>query len=80
MTGGTVLERGVKKTRKLILIKLNGNGDMVWVRLSGNPGHSRGNEGEMTNDGDYIIAGETDPGGIYVMKTDANGKCQGLDC
>ena len=63
----------------LHLIKTDENGDSTWTKTYGDSGtFSRGNSVQQTNDGGYIICGETSSLGngyydVYLIKTDGNG-------
>jgi hypothetical protein len=62
------------------LIKTNANGDTLWTKTIGRsyPATSWGNSVQQTNDGGYIIAGQTKGGAggeyqLYLIKTNTNG-------
>lgn len=60
------------------LIKTDANGDSLWSRTYGGPGFDKPHSLEKTDDGGFIIAGETDTYGsggldVYLVRTDADG-------
>jgi len=62
------------------LIKTDGNGVQQWDQIFGGTGigdYSEGSQVQQTNDGGYIISGETSSNvqssDVYVIKTDGNG-------
>ena len=62
----------------IYLIKTNVNGDTLWTRTFGGANVDRGYTVKQTNDGGYIITGNTLSFGAgdrdaYLIKTDANG-------
>lgn len=62
----------------LVLLKLDANGDTVWVKTYGGSGYDFGSAICPTNDGGYAICGFTNSFGsggsdIWLLKTDANG-------
>ncbi|KPL05823.1 hypothetical protein AMJ71_10785, partial [candidate division TA06 bacterium SM1_40] len=62
----------------IYLIKLDAAGDTLWTRTYGGSGPDGGRSVEQTDDGGYIIAGDTRSFGagvwdVYLIKTDAVG-------
>ena len=62
----------------VFIIKLNQNGDSIWSKTYGGIGNDFGNSVQQTNDGGYVICGETwsSTNGfndVYIIKTDQNG-------
>ena len=62
----------------IIITKLNSAGDIQWSKLYGNSGDDRGHEIKKTNNGDFIICGQTKSSGagsddIYILRVDNNG-------
>ncbi len=62
----------------MYIIKLNASGDTLWTRTYGGIGYEWGAFINQTNDGGYIIAGQTPAFGAggfdaYLVKTDAQG-------
>jgi hypothetical protein len=60
------------------LIKTDADGDTLWTRTYGGSGWDYGYSVAVTNDGGYIITGETGSYGtggyaVYFIKTDVNG-------
>ncbi|MEI6852042.1 MAG: T9SS type A sorting domain-containing protein [Bacteroidota bacterium] len=65
------------------LIKINSNGDTLWTRTFGSLGDESALSIKETNDGGFILAGNTNSftGGLdfYLIKTDANGHVAGMN-
>ncbi|NOY49414.1 MAG: hypothetical protein GXO88_02435 [Chlorobi bacterium] len=62
----------------VFLIKTNDEGDTLWTKIFGGGGDDQGYSVQQTNDGGYIIAGNTNSFGfgnndIYIIRTDSNG-------
>jgi len=61
----------------LWLIKTDANGDTVWTKTLSGIGHAAGQSVQQTNDGGYIIVGNTstflEGSDVWLVKTDANG-------
>jgi len=59
------------------LIKTNATGDTLWTRTYGGVGYDYGESVQQTQDGGYIVAGETNSFGngvqVYLIKTNASG-------
>lgn len=60
------------------LIKLNVSGDTIWTRTYGGIGYEWGSYVQQTQDGGYIVAGQTPAFGAggfdaYLLKIDSNG-------
>jgi hypothetical protein len=60
------------------LIKTNANGDTLWTKTFGGTSNDMAYSIQQTNDGGYIITGNTNSFGagnsdVYLIKTDANG-------
>ena len=65
--------------RQLRIVKINKNGRTQWIRELGTTSCEWGSAIQQTNDGGYIVVGETDASGfgvydILVIKTDKNGR------
>jgi hypothetical protein len=65
--------------RQLRIVKINQNGRTQWIRELGTISNEWGSAIQQTNDGGYIVVGETDASGfgvydILVIKTDKNGR------
>ena len=63
---------------KVYLIKTNVAGDTLWTKSFGGSRSAQGYSVQETNDGGYIITGDTDSFGtgtsdVYLIKTNANG-------
>jgi len=64
---------------QLRIVKINKNGRTQWIRELGTTSNEGGSAIQQTNDGGYIVVGETDVNGfgvydILVIKTDKNGR------
>jgi hypothetical protein len=61
----------------IVLIRLTGSGDSVWIKTIGGTGHDIGYSVQQTADGGFIIAGLSTIGGrsedVYLVKTDSMG-------
>ena len=60
------------------LVKTDASGDTLWTRTLGGTGWDYGYSVVQTNDGGYVVAGETTSFGaggadVYLIKTDASG-------
>ncbi len=60
------------------LVKADSIGDSLWTRTYGGQYHDRGHSIDITSDGGFIIAGQTESFGVdsadvYLIRTDANG-------
>lgn len=65
----------------LWLVKTDEDGNKVWDKTFGGPGNDEGKSLELTSDGGFILAGQTDSYGeggsdCYLVKTDENGNEQ----
>lgn len=65
--------------RQLRIVKISQNGRTQWIRELGTKSNDWGSSIQQTNDGGYIVVGETDVNGygvtdILVIKTDKNGR------
>jgi hypothetical protein len=65
--------------RQLRIVKINKNGRLQWIRELGTTSSEWGHSIQQTNDGGYIVVGETDASrfgayDILVIKTDKNGR------
>jgi hypothetical protein len=47
--------------------------NIQWIKTFGGSGHEEGYDVQQTNDGGYIITGRNALGGLWLIKTDANG-------
>jgi hypothetical protein len=64
---------------QLRIVKINNNGRTQWIRELGTTSNEGGSAIQQTNDGGYIVVGETDVNGfgvydVLVVKTDKNGR------
>ena len=62
----------------MYLLKLNGNGDIIWTRTYGGVGYEWATSVQQTTDGGYIMAGQTPAFGAggfdaYLVKLDSEG-------
>jgi hypothetical protein len=79
--GGYILtgsKTGSNGIADVYLIKTNSSGDTLWTRMFGGGVYDRGNSVRETQDGGYIIAGQTfsfgsGQGEVYLIKTDGEG-------
>lgn len=60
-----------------LILKLNGNGDIVWEKTYGASGNDIARSIQQTTDGGYVVAGETTTNAgdtdFWVLKLDSNG-------
>jgi len=71
-------EELLTETTDVLLIKVSGEGDILWTQTYGGIGFERGECVRQTVDGGYIIAGRTNSYGagsydVYVVRTDSTG-------
>ncbi len=62
----------------MLLIKTDSNGNTSWSKTYGGAGNNRLSSVRVTNDGGYLLSGQTNGFGaggtdIYLIKTDSNG-------
>ncbi len=60
------------------LIRTNNAGDSIWAKTYGGQYHDRGHSIDITSDGGFIIAGQTqsfgaDSADVYLIRTDSDG-------
>ena len=59
------------------LVRLKENGDTLWTKTYGNTGYDEAQSIIQTNDGGFIMVGQTATvdwaGDVYLLKTDSNG-------
>jgi hypothetical protein len=72
--GNTMLSAGESD---ICLIKIDKNGNQIWIRTFGGPYSDAGNSVQQTNDGGFIITGNSHDS-ICLIKTDANGTLRGI--
>jgi hypothetical protein len=65
----------------VLLIKTDASGSVQWSKTFGGAGNERAYSVQQTNDGGYIIAGETKSfgeswGDVFLIKTDVSGNLQ----
>ncbi len=68
--GGYILVGYARFSGKIVLIKTDENGDLIWKKTF--DGY-KGSYVEETSDNGYIIAGTTEDHDVYLIKTDSNG-------
>ena len=63
------------------VLKLNGLGDIIWQKQYGGDGGDWGVYFDKTNDGGYVIVGNTDSFDyrLMILKLDSNGEIPGCD-
>jgi hypothetical protein len=79
--GGFILtgsKTGSSGAADVYLLRTNSSGDALWTRMFGGVVYDRGNSVQETQDGGYIIAGQTfsfgsGQGEVYLIKTDGDG-------
>ena len=67
--------------RDIWLIKIDSNGNKLWDRTYGGSKHDEGKSVQQTNDGGYIIVGNTESYGngnpdIWLLKVDSEGRLE----
>jgi len=64
----------------MLLLKIDANGEQVWVKTIGGSDYDSGNCVKQTSDGGFIIIGETSSygnnGDVYLVKTDNLGNIE----
>ncbi|MCH7536144.1 MAG: T9SS type A sorting domain-containing protein, partial [Bacteroidetes bacterium] len=60
------------------LIKTDANGDTLWTKTYGRSGNDVARSVQQTTDGGYIITGQTDGYGVWLIKTDSMGNAPPL--
>jgi len=78
VTGTTYHAQGATTLGDVLLAELTLDGDIIWEKTYGGDRADQGLYVERTDDGDYLIFGETDSSGaggrdLYVVRTDAEG-------
>lgn len=75
---GVTTSSAVNKNFEFYLIRIDSKGDTLWTRTYGTKKNERAYSVDLTKDGGYILAGETDsidpPGpSVYLVRTDSAG-------
>lgn len=58
---------------KMLAIKVNSNGDLVWKKEFGSAGHNLGNCAVEMPDGNYVIAGSLNQNSVLIKLNASNG-------
>ncbi|MDD5529555.1 MAG: T9SS type A sorting domain-containing protein [bacterium] len=69
---------GIPDFQNVYLIKTNSSGDPLWTKIFGGTNFDEGNSVQQTQDGGFIVAGETGSFGagnrdVYLIKTNSSG-------